>query len=200
MLYFVSDRSGWWNLHRINSDGTVETVCEMQAEFGMPQWGFGMSTYAFESAERIVCTYIENGISRLALIDTRTKTFEPIACSYTDIRFVRASPGQAVMRAGSPTEAASIVKLDLETRCFSVLRRSNNLEIDARYLSNPRAIEFPTEDGTDRSRVFLSAKEWRLPRTRGRTSAAVGCQPRRSNIGRDNGVESRPFSIGRAAA
>ena len=56
----------------------------------MPQWGFGMSTYAFESAERIVCTYIENGISRLALIDTRTKKFEPIECSYTDLRYVRA--------------------------------------------------------------------------------------------------------------
>jgi dipeptidyl aminopeptidase/acylaminoacyl peptidase len=51
------------------------------------------------------------------------------------------------MRAGSPTEAASIVKLDLETRTFSVLRRSNNLQIDPRYLSIPQAVEFPTEQG-----------------------------------------------------
>lgn len=147
LLYFVSDRSGWWNLHRINVAGEVEPVCEMQAEFGMPQWGFGMSSYAFESADRLVCAYIEKGISRLALIDTRTKGFEPIECSYTDIRFVRAAPGQVVMRAGSPTEAPSIVKLDLETRNFSVLRRSNNLQIDAAYCSTPRAVEFPTENG-----------------------------------------------------
>ena len=147
VLYFVSDRSGWWNLHRVNSDGSVEPLREMQAEFGMPQWGFGMSTYACESAERIVCAYIENGISQLALLDTRTKKFEPIVSPYTDIRFVRASPGYAVMRAGSPTEAAAIVRLDLETRTFKVLRRSSTLEIDAAYLSNPRAVEFPTEDG-----------------------------------------------------
>lgn len=147
VLYFVSDRSGWWNLHRFASDGTIEPLCEMQAEFGMPQWGFGMSTYAFESAERIICAYIEHGLSRLALIDTRTKEFEPVDSSYTDIGFVRASPGWAVMRAGSPTEAASIVKLDLKTRAFEVLRRSHSLELDLAQLSSPRAVEFPTADG-----------------------------------------------------
>ena len=147
VLYFVSDRSGWWNLYRVNQAGTVESVREMKAEFGMPQWGFGMSTYAFESAEQIVCAYIENGFSRLALIDTRTKEFEPIASPYTDIRFVRAAAGQAVMRAGSPAEAASIVRFDLQTRTFEVLRRSSSLAIDAEYFSTPRAVEFPTEGG-----------------------------------------------------
>ncbi|MGH9871390.1 MAG: prolyl oligopeptidase family serine peptidase [Pyrinomonadaceae bacterium] len=146
-LYFVSDRNGWWNLYRINPGGDVETVCEREAEFGMPQWVFGLSTYAFESAGRIVCAYIESGVSRLALIDTRTKEFEPIDCPYTDIRFVRAAPGKAVMRAGSPSEAASIVKFDVEKRTFQVLRRSSSLEIDAAYLSTPRPIGFPTEDG-----------------------------------------------------
>lgn len=146
-LYFVSDRSGWWNLYRSSSEGSVEPVCEMEAEFGMPQWGFGMSTYAFESPETIVCAYIRNGISQLALIDTRTKMFEPIDCAYTDIRFVRASRGQAVMRAGSPTEASAIVRLDLQQRRFEVLRRSSSLEIEAGYLSSPRAVEFPTEHG-----------------------------------------------------
>jgi dipeptidyl aminopeptidase/acylaminoacyl peptidase len=158
MLYFVSDRSGWWNLHRRNLDGRVEPVCEMKAEFGMPQWGFGMSTYAFESAERIVCTYIEQGISQLALIGTRTKKFEPIDCSYTDIRFVRTVVGQALMRAGSPTEAAAIVRMDLATRNFEVLRRSSTLQIDAAYLSSPRAVEFPTEDGLTAYGFFYPPK------------------------------------------
>jgi dipeptidyl aminopeptidase/acylaminoacyl peptidase len=146
-LYFVSDRSGWWNLYRLNSDTTVESLCEIEAEFGMPQWVFGMSTYAFENAERIVCAYIESGFSRLALINTRTKDFEKIDCTYTDIRFVRATRGQVLMRAGSPAEAASIVRFDLHKRTFEVLQRSSSLEIDPAYLSTPRAVEFPTEDG-----------------------------------------------------
>ncbi len=147
MLYFVSDRSGWWNLYRVNQAGAIEPVCEMAAEFGMPQWGFGMSSYGFASTEQIICTYIERGISHLATIDTRTRRFERIACPYTDLRYVRASTGQAVMRAASPTEAPAIVRLDLGTGEFATLRKSNNLELDAAYLSTPQAVEFPTEEG-----------------------------------------------------
>jgi dipeptidyl aminopeptidase/acylaminoacyl peptidase len=158
ILYFVSDRSGWWNLYRLNPDGLVEPLCEMQAEFGMPQWVFGISAYAFESAGRIVCAYIENGISQLALVDTRMKTLEPIDCSYTDIRYVRAATGQAVMQAGSPTEAAPVVRLNLETRDFEVLRRSSKLEIDAAYLSSPRVVEFPTEAGLTAYGFFYPTK------------------------------------------
>jgi dipeptidyl aminopeptidase/acylaminoacyl peptidase len=146
-LYFVSDRNGWWNLYRINSEGLIESVCEMEAEFGVPQWIFGLSTYAFESAGRIVCSYIQNGVSSLASINTRTRELVPIDCPYSDIRFVRAAPGQVVMRAGSPFELGSLVKLDLEKRNFEVIRRSNSLEIDAGYFSPPKAVEFPTEDG-----------------------------------------------------
>ena len=69
-LYFVSDRTGWWNLHRLNKANSVEPVVEAEAEFGIPQWVFGMSTYAFESAERIVCSYVEKSIWRVGIIDT----------------------------------------------------------------------------------------------------------------------------------
>jgi dipeptidyl aminopeptidase/acylaminoacyl peptidase len=146
-LYFVSDRSGWWNLYRLSHKGLIESVYEMEAEFGVPQWIFGLSTYAFETATRIVCSYIQNGVSSLALINTRTRELAPIDCPYSDIRFVRAAPGRVVMRAGSPFEAASLVKFDLDKRNFEVIRRSSSLEIDAGYLSPPRAVEFPTEHG-----------------------------------------------------
>ena len=146
-LYFVSERSGWWNLYRLSEAGIVEPVVQMEAEFGMPQWGFGMSTYAFESREQIVCSFVEKGIWQPGVIDTRTRKLERIQSPYTDISYVRAAPGQAVMRAGSPTEPLSIVSLDLKTRTFEILRRSNNIEISAGYLSEPETIEFPTEDG-----------------------------------------------------
>jgi dipeptidyl aminopeptidase/acylaminoacyl peptidase len=145
-LYFVSDRNGWWNLYRLDPAGVVEPVLEMEAEFGMPQWGFGMSTYAFESAQRIVCSYVEKGIWRVGLINTQTRELEPINSSYTDVSYVRAAPGQAVMRAGSPSEPLSLVRLDLKTRKFEVLRRANNIQVGAGFLSEPDTVEFPTED------------------------------------------------------
>ena len=146
-LHFVSDRSGWWNLYRHNSDGTLTPLCPLAAEFGLPQWLFGMSTYAFESAERIICAYTENGRSRLASLDTKTGALVEIETPYSDISFLRAATGRVAFVGGSPTEPASVILLDLSSRRIEVLRRSSDVEIDAGYFSIPQAIEFPTSDG-----------------------------------------------------
>ncbi len=157
VLHFVSDRTGWWNLFR-HRDGRIERLCEMEAEFGKPQWVFGMSTYAFESAGRIICTYTSRGTWQLGSLDTRTHRLEPIETSYTDIAAVRARPGQAVFLAGSPSQAGSVISLDLGTREFQVLRSSSKLQVDSGFISQPQAIEFPTEGDLTAHALFYAPK------------------------------------------
>ena len=152
-LYFVSDQTDWWNLYRCRA-GTVEPVCEMEAEFGRPQWIFGMSTYRFVSANQIICTYTQNGVWHLASLDTQTRQLDRIETPYTSIANLQAIPGGVLFNAGSLTEPALIVRLDLATRQFEVLYRSSDIEIDAGYLSTPRAIEFPTEDSSSAHAFF----------------------------------------------
>ena len=147
VLYFASDTNGWWNLHRISSDGEIESVTQSKGELGMPQWVFGMSCYAFISPELIACSHVEQGVSTFGLIDTNTGKLTTVDCPFTDIQYVRAHDGQVVFRGGSPTDVVSIVKFDVNTKQFETLRRSNDLEIFPRYFSIPRAIEFPTEGG-----------------------------------------------------
>jgi dipeptidyl aminopeptidase/acylaminoacyl peptidase len=155
VLHFVSDRTGWWNLYRWRA-GHIEPLCEMEAEFGWTQWLFGLSLYDFESADRIICAYTQEGTWRLASLDTRTHKLEPIETPYTEIWSVRARPGRAVFVGGSPSEPASIVQVDLATREVEVLYRSSDVEIDAGYMSPPQAIEFPTEQGLT-AHAFLYA-------------------------------------------
>jgi dipeptidyl aminopeptidase/acylaminoacyl peptidase len=145
-LYFVSDRTGWWNLYR-SRDEQVEPLIEMEAEFGLPQWVFGMRTYAFESAQRIICAYTQQGTWQLASLDTKTRKRENIETPYTSISEVHAAPGRVIFHGGSPTEPTSIVQLDLAAGQIEILRRSSTIAVDASYLSPPRAIEFPTENG-----------------------------------------------------
>ena len=145
-LYFVSDASGWWNIYRESANG-VENVCAMKAEFGAPQWVFGMSTYAFASAEQIVCTFVERGIWRLAEIDTRTAQLTRIETSFTEISAVHAAGNRVLFRAGSPTQPLCVVDFDLKARRSNILQRANKIEIDEGYISQPELVEFPTEDG-----------------------------------------------------
>ena len=143
-LFFVSDRSGWWNLCR-HREGVTETLLEMEAEFGLPQWVFGQSTYAFESPGRIICAYTQNGTWHLARIDTSRCSMEPIETVYTHISQVRAGAGKAVFRGGAGRLPAGIVELDLETGESQVLRQSFEVKTAVgRCISAPEAIEFPT--------------------------------------------------------
>jgi len=157
-LHFVSDRTGWWNLYRWR-EGRVEPLCEREAEFGLPQWIFGMSTYAFVSPGRIVCSYTERGSSHLAILDTETGELTPLETPYSSIAYVRADEaGDVVFRGSSPTEAACLVRLDPSTGRHEVLRRSGDLEIDPGYLSVPEPVEFPTEDGRTAHAFFYPPK------------------------------------------
>jgi dipeptidyl aminopeptidase/acylaminoacyl peptidase len=156
-LYFVSDASGWWNIYRQAPNG-VENVCAMQAEFGAPQWVFGMSTYAFASAEKIVCVFVEQGIWRLGEINTQTGELTRVETSYADISSVHAAGSRALFRAGSPTQPLSIIDFDLTTRTSNILQRANKIEIDEGYISQPQLIEFPTENGLTAHGFFYSPK------------------------------------------
>jgi dipeptidyl aminopeptidase/acylaminoacyl peptidase len=147
-LYFVSDRgSGWWNLYH-ERDGAIEPMAPMDAEFGRPQWQFGMSTYAFESADRMICCFVRDGVWTLAVIHTGTKRFEVIPTEFTDIAQLRAAPGRAAFIGGSPSEPPALIDVDLGSGRSRVVRRASALLGDVRrYVSIPQPIAFPTEGG-----------------------------------------------------
>ena len=147
-LHFVSDRTGWWNLYRLR-EGSLEPLCQKEAEFGVPQWAFGMSTYAFLSPTRVVCAVIERGFFRLAVLDTEVEELEPIETPYSTINCLETVMGsdEIIFIAGSPTEPSSVVRLNAQTGGREVLRRSDDLKIDPGYLSVPEPVEFPTEGG-----------------------------------------------------
>lgn len=150
ILYFISDRSNWWNLYRwhpVHTQGNIESVITMAAEFGLPQWVFGMSTYSFVNRDQLICTYTQEGNWYLARIDLPTRTLTPMTTAYTSITGVKTSGTHLYFLGGSPTTATEIVQWDLSRDQCQGLRSSSTLTVDTAYLSVPQSIEFPTENG-----------------------------------------------------
>lgn len=145
-LYFVSDRSGWWNLYRWR-DGSVDRMTEAEAEFGEPQWTFNTRTYAVESAGRIIVTYEARDGAKLATLDTKSKKLTEIATPYTQVYGISLANGLAVFIGGSPTQALAVVEMDTAGGEPRVLKRSTDLQVDPDYISPAQAIEFPTTGG-----------------------------------------------------
>ena len=146
ILHFVSDRTGWSNLCRWQ-DGKVEALTDMEAEMARPQWRFGFSTYAFLSADRIIFSHTENGIWKLARLDTSRLLIDPIDVPFRDISYLETCQDYALFIAGSPEKSTSVVKLEIPSGEIEVLRRSSRAEVDVDYLSRPETIDYPTGDG-----------------------------------------------------
>jgi dipeptidyl aminopeptidase/acylaminoacyl peptidase len=140
-LYFVSDRSGWWNLYCLGPHG-VEVVHAMWAEFGKPQWTFSMVTYAFVSSERIAATYTQDGRWKLALIDLATRDFKPVDLKVEPLESIQASADALYFIAGSATEANAIRRLDLASKSTSVLRSGSAERIDPAWISRAESVTF----------------------------------------------------------
>ncbi|MGH2538118.1 MAG: S9 family peptidase [Candidatus Promineifilaceae bacterium] len=145
-LYFAFERGGWWKLYR-QRDGRLEQLTDLEAEFSAPLWTFGQHYFDFVAPETIFCAFSHDGLWGLGLLETETGRLQELELPYTYIRHVRAAPGRAVFVAASPTSFLSVVEFDLGSRGLSVLRRANDLQLDADYVSAPEMIAFPTGDG-----------------------------------------------------
>lgn len=145
-LHFVSDRTGFWNLYR-EDGGRIVPLQQRNAEFGLPQWQFGMSTYGFSDDGRILCAYCEGGAWNLGLF-YRDGGFKEIETPYSQIDGVAVRGQQAVFRAASPNALPTLVRLDLASNETDVLQRSAKLPNDLQgYVSLARQVSFPSTDG-----------------------------------------------------
>lgn len=156
-LYFVSDRSNWWNIYRY-SEGKVENVLPMDAEFAGPHWMFGLSSYAFLSADRIFCTFTEGGFSYLGAIDVESRNLKKIDSPLSDIRYVEARDDSVFLIGGSPMTRTGVYSFSLDSGEFRRVYPGDQKTVDRAYLSVPSAIEFPTSNGLLSHALYYAPK------------------------------------------
>ena len=170
VLHFSSDRTGWWNLYRLNgphalatatataaaTDTTAQPLCPMAAEFGQAQWAFGMSGYGFDGRGDIVCSFTQAGRSQLARIDSATLRLQPLATPYCSISELKVGADFAAFIGGRQTLPAAVVRIDLRSGACEVLRSASTSVVDAAYVSRAEAITYPTEGGLEAHALYYA--------------------------------------------
>jgi dipeptidyl aminopeptidase/acylaminoacyl peptidase len=146
VLHFVSDRSGWWNLYAF-ADGVVNALCPFEAEFASPHWSFGGAMYGFRANGDIVCTYIQNAVSKLALLPSGAGALQTIDTPYQEIRDLRVAGDFVTLLGGAPTIAVELVRLDIASGARTILARSIATLPDAAYLSVAQNVSYPSANG-----------------------------------------------------
>ncbi|UWZ59294.1 prolyl oligopeptidase family serine peptidase [Dactylosporangium aurantiacum] len=106
-MYYLSDRTGWWNLYR--HDGTA--VAPMAADCAAPPWELGYSSYGFLDDGRIVMIAREGPAHRLVLVG---EACVPVPLPYTSIKPCLAVAGSSVALVGAaPDLAPQVAVADL---------------------------------------------------------------------------------------
>ncbi|MCB0133541.1 MAG: S9 family peptidase [Caldilineaceae bacterium] len=145
-LIFVSDRTDWWNLYRWQPEG-AQPLAPLAAEFGLPQWIFGRSTYAFVSAQELVCAFVSDGVASLAVLNLTTRRLGAALWQGAAVDGVCVSDGHVVFVGGKPDAMAAVCRIDLASGAVEELRQSSTLTVDPGFLSVPEVIDFPTTGG-----------------------------------------------------
>jgi dipeptidyl aminopeptidase/acylaminoacyl peptidase len=156
-LHFASDRTGWWNLYRARR-GAIDALAPMEAEFGLPQWSFGLSTYAFLGDGRIACFYTRDGRRQLALLRAGDRRPTDIAPEFSFVSHPARLGDKLAFIGGGDTEAYAVVVLDPATGSIEVIRRSVAEAVDPKYISPARAIDFPTDGGRRAHALFYEPR------------------------------------------
>lgn len=149
-LYWVSDHTGWWNLVK---DGFE--LYPDEHDWGHPAWVFGLSTYAIRRDGSVVAGWMEEGISRLGVIDSGE--LREVATSFTYINDVSLYDDQHIAaRVAAPAMAAAVVLIDVESGAATTIRSSADRDPDPGLASVPEPISFPSEGGRTAHSIFYS--------------------------------------------
>lgn len=150
-LHAVSDRTGWWNLYALDLDGDDEPTNRTPeaAEFGVPQWTFGLATYAFLDDGRVAVLRNADGEWSLCLLDEdneRTDAGLPYS-AYPHARF--ATDGETLaFVGGGPTTPETVARWTPDEGPEPTqLRQSFSLDLADGMVSEPEHVDVPTRDG-----------------------------------------------------
>lgn len=147
-LYFISDRTGWWNIYRWNESEGISSVCPKDADFCHPDWNLGLSTYAFGSDGEILCTFAEEGEWKLARI--RDSRLEIVESQFTEVNHIQSSGAIAVFLAGSPTEGHAVFQYNFPAGKIQKIYESPEENSAGPKIppSLPNSLTFPTSNNS----------------------------------------------------
>ncbi len=148
-LRVISDRSGWWNLYRVNLFGEVAPVRPIDADFGAPLWQLG-AVWHVELDAGTVLTTRTVGTDTLALLDPATGALRDIELEdISSVQICDTDGRRILLRCGGARVASGLRLLDLGVGTLTDVRLSVDDLPDVEYL--PEAQHSPSRAPNARS-------------------------------------------------
>jgi dipeptidyl aminopeptidase/acylaminoacyl peptidase len=143
-LHFASDRTGWWNLYRLDGEGGVP-IHPVAAEHSQAMWNLGLRRYAFLGDGRLVAVEESTTGDRILVLAGGVRE---VPTPFDSFGGAMAVLGTSVFLVASAFDRpTAVVGVDVDTGAHEILRAPDGPAIRAGLISVPEAITFETPDG-----------------------------------------------------
>lgn len=146
VLYYLSDKTNWWNLYRHNGK-KEEPIVVIDAELGTPQWIFGISRFGFSRNYGCVFFYKHKGALHFCTVDCGTKKIIEHPVPFTSIGELHVTDADCYLHVGYRHKSSEIVHYNLKSRTTETIKASSTIQMDQTYLSPVEEIAYPTTGG-----------------------------------------------------
>ncbi len=175
-LFFLSDRSGWWNLYRWR-DGAIEAITAIEAELGGALWQLGQTTYALTGDGRALARVCRNAVDQLVLIDLASGGIVPLDLPFVAFGSLGMLDALTAYAIAAPADdVTALITVELASGRHRVVRRAaDEPPLPADDVSRPTPIEFRTASASDGS--ARTAHAFFHPPRNSRFAAPAGEKP-----------------------
>ncbi len=148
-LYFLSDRSGYWNLYRWRGT-SVEQVTDLDADLGGALWLLGRTTYALTGDGRALVRICRNAVDSLALVDLESGAVRTLALPFGTFGSIGVLDARTGFAVAAPDDGPhGLITIDLATGDFRTIRSAGRSLLPAEFVSRAEPVEFRTIPGAD---------------------------------------------------
>ena len=144
-LWFLSDESGWWVVHRDTGSGPV-ALHEARSDHAGPQWALGMVDLAVLDADRALVRWWDDATAALGVLDARSGEVEPLTVegvAFDQLQFV---DGELALRRGLADRLPEVVRGPVG-EVPRVLNSTGSPVLDPADVSPPEAWSWTDTEG-----------------------------------------------------
>ncbi|KAJ5833673.1 alpha/beta-hydrolase [Penicillium riverlandense] len=164
VLYFASDRTGYWQLYSFDVDHQSVRYLEFQgleqSDFAIAEWLLGSSTYISLDTTTIMAAVITNATSKIVRLNTSTLSVHNLDLPYVDF----ANPGSGIFRVSS-NSVAIVGASTTAPQELALVSISTNNEVHKTILASTASFTIPAEYVS--RATHLTAPQKHGPRTDG---------------------------------
>ncbi|MEM8985835.1 MAG: prolyl oligopeptidase family serine peptidase [Pseudomonadota bacterium] len=145
-LYFISDRTDWWNIH-VWKNGEIHVVHKRSADFAFPLWLLGENHYDFLPNGDIIARFVEDQSYALGRISTSNGALTPIPLDGGEPGGFVVGDDSIYVVVRSKTGHDILAQYDISTGETSVIRQIDEPRLEDNFISQAQAVSFNTSNG-----------------------------------------------------